>query len=189
MKILLIDNYDSFTWNLVHYLEGEQTDVDVVRNDEVDFVVAEGYDKIILSPGPGLPKDAGKMPLIIHHFAGKKPILGVCLGFQGIVEYYHGSLYNQEEVKHGISEKCRVDAASKLFRDLPEEFEVGLYHSWAADRETFPRELIITAESENDVIMAFEHKRLPIAGVQFHPESILTQGGQQIVNNFLFNFH
>lgn len=183
-----MDNYDSFTYNLVHYLEGLGAFVEVYRNDEVDFDRIEGADKIVLSAGPGLPRDAGKLPLVIHNYAGKKPILGVCLGFQAIVEFYHGNIYNQEAVKHGIAEDCKVDTNSRLFKDVPENIKIGLYHSWAAKDEKFPRELIVTAKSENDVIMAFEHKRLPIAGVQFHPESVLTEHGHQIMKNFLHNF-
>lgn len=189
LRILLVDNYDSFTYNLVHYLEGLGAIVDVRRNDEVTFDDVEGADKIVYSPGPGLPKDAGKMPLLIHSFAGKKPMLGVCLGFQAIIEYYHGAIFNQSEVKHGRAERCTFKTDSKLFSGLADTFNVGLYHSWAADPDKFPRELTITAISENSVIMAFEHKRLPIAGVQFHPESILTENGHEILQNFLSNFN
>jgi len=188
LKVLIIDNYDSFTYNLLHYFEGAGAEVNVVRNDLVVFEDVEVCDQLVFSPGPGLPKDAGKMPLLIDSFAGKKPILGVCLGFQGIVEFYHGEIYNQEKVKHGKAEKCKLDTTSKLFQNVPEEIHVGLYHSWAAKTDRFPRELVATAKSENDVIMAFEHKRLPIAGLQFHPESILTEHGHQIVENFILNF-
>jgi anthranilate synthase component 2 len=189
MKILIIDNYDSFTYNLVHYFEGFDVDVKVLRNDEVEFEDVENADKLVFSPGPGLPAKAGKMPLLIHSFAGKKPMLGVCLGFQAIVEFYHGVIYNQEIVKHGKAENCSVSVDSKLFHDVSPEIKVGLYHSWAAQIDRFPRELIVTAKSENGVIMAFEHKRLPIAGVQFHPESVLTEEGHQIIENFIKHFN
>jgi len=187
VRILLLDNYDSFTYNLAHYLEMAGAEVRTMRNDRIDFDEIDACDKLVFSPGPGLPKHAGKLMKVIHHYAGVKPMLGVCLGFQAIVEYYHGHLVNQAEVKHGISEKCRHDGHSNLFFGIPHEFQVGLYHSWAADDAHFPRELLATAFSENKVIMAFEHKRLPISGVQFHPESILTEYGHQLVRNFVLN--
>ena len=188
MNILLLDNYDSFTYNLVHYLEGLDCDVTVIRNDEVQVDGLNQYDKIVISPGPGLPKEAGELMNLIERYGESMPILGVCLGFQAIIEHYGGKLYNQETVKHGIFEQCNFEADSKLFKGLPANFKVGLYHSWAADADNFPAELKVTATSENDVVMAFEHKTLPLCGVQFHPESILTEHGKQIVQNFLFNF-
>ena len=195
MKILLIDNYDSFTYNLVHYLEGQDATVVVVRNDEINFDVVQQFDKIVLSPGPGLPKGAGLQPKLIEQFATVKPILGVCLGFQALVEFFGGKIFNQQDVKHGVAEKCRIvvpsgkiTSDSKLFAGIEKEFNVGLYHSWAAKKEKFPDDLKITALSENDIIMAFEHKALPVFGVQFHPESILTENGHQIIANFLKQF-
>lgn len=188
MNVLIIDNYDSFTFNLVHYFEGAEAKVTVLRNDEVSFNDVENCDQLVFSPGPGLPAEAGKMPYLIQSFAGKKPMLGVCLGFQAIVEFYHGELYNQEKVKHGKAEPCSLVTDSRLFDGMPDHIQVGLYHSWAAKPDRLPRELICTATSENGVIMAVEHKRLPIAGVQFHPESILTEHGHQIVRNFIQNF-
>ncbi|UKN02084.1 aminodeoxychorismate/anthranilate synthase component II [Paracrocinitomix mangrovi] len=189
MKILLVDNYDSFTYNLVHYFEGFDCDVDVVRNDELKGIVIDEYDKIVLSPGPGLPKEAAGMMEIIENWANKKPILGVCLGFQALVEHFGGDIYNQSIVKHGQAEKCNFDTTSKLFKGLPQQFNIGLYHSWAALRNTLPDEFVITANSENDVIMAIEHKSLPICGVQFHPESILTENGKEIIANFIRHFN
>ena len=189
MRVLLLDNYDSFTYNLAHYLEVAGAEVITMRNDKVNYSTIDSCHKIVFSPGPGLPKNAGKMKQIINKYAGEKPMFGVCLGFQALVEYYHGHLFNQDEVKHGVAEKCSLTSESKLFNGIPAEFNVGLYHSWAAKSDKFPRELTVTATSESGVIMAFEHKRLPIAGVQFHPESILTDHGMKIVANFLSKFN
>lgn len=188
MKILLLDNYDSFTYNLAHYIEGFDVDVDVLYNNIIDLESVKNYDKIVLSPGPGLPNQAGKLMEIIAMYHHSKPILGVCLGFQALVEFYGGSLYNQELVRHGVAEKASFNQNSRLFENTADEFKIGLYHSWAANPETFPKEFEITSKSENDVIMAFEHYELPIAGVQFHPESILSEHGFKIVENFIFNF-
>lgn len=188
LKVLLIDNYDSFTYNLVHYIEGLDVQVDVVFNDQLDLNTIEDYDKIVLSPGPGLPHEAGFLNEVIATYINKKPILGVCLGFQALVEHYGGSLFNQQEVKHGIAEIGKFDQTSKLFNATADEFRIGLYHSWAANPSDFPEDLQITGMSENGIIMAFEHKTLPIAGVQFHPESILSQHGRKIVENFIFDF-
>jgi len=184
----LVDNYDSFTYNLKHYLESFDADVDVIRNDEIDLTKVDAYDKIVLSPGPGLPINAGKQNELIKKFASHKPILGVCLGFQALVEFFGGSIYNQEIVKHGVAENCKFDIQSKLFSNLPSTFKVGLYHSWAANKTNFPVDLKITASLTNAVVMAFEHVSLPIAGVQFHPESILTENGKKIIENFLGRF-
>ncbi len=189
MKVLILDNYDSFTYNLLHYVEGFDVEVDVCLNNEVDLATVGQYDKVILSPGPGLPKNAGKMPQLLEDYWDKLPILGVCLGFQALVEFFGGTLYNQTAVKHGISETCTVNLNSKLFNETAPHFKIGLYHSWAAERTSFPACLLETATSEKNIIMGFEHKTKPLAGVQFHPESILSQHGHQIVENFLFNFH
>lgn len=185
MKILIIDNYDSFTYNLVHYIEGLGAEVDVVFNNEINFKEVNNYDKIILSPGPGLPEDAGDMPQLIQEFINKKPILGVCLGFQAIIEFFGGTLFNQKKVKHGVSENCFFENNSQLFIDTAPSFKVGLYHSWAADPKTFPKALNITSKSEEGIIMAFEHQTLSVFGVQFHPESIMSEYGHQILKNFL----
>lgn len=188
LKVIIIDNYDSFTYNLVHYFEALDVEVSVVFNDQVKLEELEAYDKIVLSPGPGLPREAGKLMDVIDQYACSKPILGVCLGFQALVEYFGGQLYNQECVKHGVAEMAQFDQNSKLFKDTAEHFKIGLYHSWAANPSNFPPTLKITAKSEHHVIMAFEHENLPIAGVQFHPESILSENGLKIVENFIFNF-
>lgn len=189
LKILLVDNYDSFTYNLVHYLEGFDCEVKVERNDEINFKNVDSFDKIVLSPGPGLPSEALGMMKIIEIYADKKPILGVCLGFQALVEFFGGKIFNQNEIIHGHAVDCNFTPSSLLFKSLPSNFKVGLYHSWAAEKSSFPPILNITGESENGVLMAFEHSSLPIAGVQFHPESILTENGKEIIENFLTNFN
>jgi anthranilate synthase/aminodeoxychorismate synthase-like glutamine amidotransferase len=185
LKILLIDNYDSFTYNLVHYLEGAGADVTVWRNDEINFSALETFDQFVISPGPGLPKDAGDLMTFIGTIITQKPVLGVCLGFQAIVEHFGGKIYNQPIVKHGVAEKCRLIVSSPLFENIPSEFNVGLYHSWAANEENLPGELCVTALSENDIVMAFEHTSLAVYGVQFHPESVLTEHGHTVIRNFL----
>jgi anthranilate synthase/aminodeoxychorismate synthase-like glutamine amidotransferase len=172
----------------VHYIEGFDVSVDVVYNDKINLEQVKAYDKIVLSPGPGLPQGAGKLMELIAKYHKSKPILGVCLGFQALIEFYDGRLYNQEFVKHGVAEYAKFNQASRLFENTADEFKIGLYHSWAAQESSFPRELLITGKSENNVIMAFEHVNLPIAGVQFHPESILSEHGYKIVENFIFNF-
>jgi len=189
LKILLIDNYDSFTYNLVHYLEGLDCEVDVVLNDQINFDAIESYDKLVLSPGPGLPDESGDLMKVIEKFSNSKPILGVCLGFQALAQHFGGEIFNQDEIKHGRAEIGKFKSSSKLFAGIKEEFKIGLYHSWAAKKENFPPTLHITGESENNIIMAFEHDSLPIAAVQFHPESILTENGKAIINNFLSNFN
>jgi anthranilate synthase component 2 len=188
LKVLLVDNYDSFTYNLVHYIEGFDVDVSVIFNDQINLEEVAQYDKIVFSPGPGLPADAGLMNEIISTYADSKPMLGVCLGFQAIVEVFGGQLYNQLEVKHGVAVKAQFDTSSTLFKETAPEFEVGLYHSWAVHEKDLPKVFKPTARSIEGVLMAFEHKTRPIFGVQFHPESILSQYGKQIVKNFLFNF-
>lgn len=187
MQTLLIDNYDSFTYNIVHYLELNNAKVDVVLNDEIPFDKVLRYDKVILSPGPGLPNSSGDLMLFIEKFHAHIPMLGICLGFQAIVQWFGGDLINQTEVKHGVAEQCFFQNQTTLFKDVPQNFQVGLYHSWCANSSTFPKELKITAKSKHNVIMAFEHQKLPIYGVQFHPESIITENGLKIINNFLLS--
>lgn len=182
-KILLIDNYDSFTFNLVHYIEQLGGEVTVVRNDQVDLKKVAEFEKIVLSPGPGLPSESGKMPELIARFFDKKPILGICLGMQALAEFFGGKLYNQTEVKHGVSEKITIKS-SRLYEGIKGEMNVGLYHSWAVDLST-AENLIATAFSEKNVLMSFEHNQLPLAGVQYHPESVMTENGLRIIGNFL----
>ncbi len=187
MQILLIDNYDSFTYNIVHYLKLNNAKVDVVTNDKIPFNKIKQYNKVVISPGPGLPKDAGDLMLFIEKYHQQTPILGICLGFQALVEYFGGTLINQKQVKHGVSENCFFENNSTLFKHTPCQYHVGLYHSWSANPNNFPNQLQITAQSKNNVIMAFEHQNLPIYGVQFHPESIITENGLKIIQNFLVN--
>jgi len=169
-------------------MEGLDVTVDVVFNDNIPFEKINQYNKVVLSPGPGLPNESGDLMPFISKFHSTIPILGVCLGFQAIIEYFGGELYNQNDVKHGVTENCFFEPTSKLFKQTPQQFKIGLYHSWAAKQQNFPSELFITAQSENNIIMGFEHKKLPICGVQFHPESIMTENGLQIIKNFLLNF-
>ena len=185
MKVLLIDNFDSFTFNLFHYLEAEGAIVTVLRNDEIEIDSIPKFDKIVFSPGPGLPVQAGKMLEVIEKFHTTIPMLGVCLGMQALGEFFGGKLYNLTEVKHGKSERCKVIIESKLFEKIPTPFQVGLYHSWAVDINHVAS-LKPIAHSENQVLMALEHVSLPLFGVQFHPESILTEHGKQLIRNFIF---
>ena len=185
MRILLLDNYDSFTWNLHHLLE-PHADVDVVRNDAIGIDEAARYDRIVISPGPGLPNEAGIMMELLAKLLPTHSILGVCLGMQGIVEVCGGTLYNQDQVMHGVSVPCLiVDPVDPLFAGLPSPFEAGLYHSWAADPATLPLTLRITAHSEQGVIMGLRHATFRVCGVQFHPESVLTPLGEKIITNWI----
>ncbi|MCY0968090.1 anthranilate synthase component II [Chryseobacterium wangxinyae] len=188
-KILVFDNYDSFTYNLVQMIE-RLTDqkVDVYRNDEISLEEIAKYDKIILSPGPGIPEEAGILLELIKKYAPTKSILGVCLGQQAIAEAFGGNLINLSEIFHGVATSSKtIKKDSKLFQNLPEEIEVGRYHSWAVNSENFPEELEITATDNDGMIMALQHKTYDVHGVQFHPESILTPEGEVIIRNFLLN--
>ena len=186
MKIVVLDNYDSFTYNLVHALRKfEGVTVDVRRNDEIGENEADGYDKIVFSPGPGLPEEAGLMPLIIRKYAGKKPMLGVCLGHQAIGESFGGTLENMNDVLHGIATPITIVAKSYIFENMPEVFEAGRYHSWILERNSLPEVLEITSLDNEGRIMSFQHKEFDIQGVQFHPESILTPLGEQILENWV----
>jgi len=186
MKLLVLDNYDSFTYNLVHQLEKLGVDnMDVVRNDKIALEQIDQYDKILLSPGPGIPEEAGILKELVKHYAESKSILGVCLGHQAIVEVFGGKLINLETVFHGVATKVKVENSDGLFDGLPTEFLVGRYHSWIAERNTIPSELEITALDEEGTVMAISHKTLNIKGVQFHPESILTQHGEALLHNWL----
>ncbi len=187
MKILVLDNYDSFTYNLVHYiLEIADASVSVFRNDAISLEAVAEYDVIILSPGPGLPADAGIMPALIKQYAGKKSILGVCLGHQAIGEAFGGDLHNLTSVYHGL--ETPVDIAvpdSVLFADIPSPFMAGRYHSWVVQPEELPEELMVTATAEDGSIMAMRHREFSIYGVQFHPESVMTPYGKKMLANFL----
>jgi len=184
-KILVIDNYDSFTYNLVHYLEAFHCDVTVKRNDKLELKEVEDFDKIVLSPGPGLPDEAGLLKSIIKTYAPTKSILGVCLGLQAIAEVFGGSLINLDTVYHGIASTIKIVAEDDiLYRNIPETLEVGRYHSWVISTE-LPSDLIITSVDEKGMIMSLKHKILDVRGVQFHPESILTPLGEQILKNWV----
>ena len=191
MKILIFDNYDSFTYNLVHVVEKIiHGKVDVYRNDKISLEKVNDYDKIILSPGPGLPVESGLLLPLIKEYASSKSILGVCLGQQAIAESFGGSLINLKTVYHGVATKININEERTLsdndvFNSLPNELEVGRYHSWIVSKENFPDELEITAEDENGYIMALRHKIFDVQGVQFHPESVLTPMGEKIMRNWL----
>lgn len=187
MKILVFDNYDSFTYNLVHLVEKIlHQKVDVYRNDALPLESVKEYDKIILSPGPGIPEEAGLLLPLIKEYASTKSILGVCLGHQAIGQAFGGDLINLSTVYHGVAMPVKInDAAGDLFNGLPNEFEVGRYHSWVVAEKNFPAELEITARDENNFIMGLRHKKYDVQGVQFHPESVLTPLGDKIMKNWL----
>lgn len=189
MKILVFDNYDSFTYNLVHLVEKIlHQRVEVHRNDQIPLEKVKEYDKIILSPGPGIPVEAGLLLPLIKEYASSKSILGVCLGHQAIGEAFGGKLVNLDTVYHGVATNCKLLHTNlKLFKGLPGEIEVGRYHSWVLSDENFPKELDITARDENNYIMGLQHKKYDIMGVQFHPESVLTPNGELIMKNWLSN--
>ena len=185
-KIVVIDNYDSFTYNLVHYLEDLNCQVTVFRNDEFDINELQQFDKILLSPGPGIPDEAGLLKEVIKTYASSKSILGVCLGQQAIGEVFGGSLTNLEKVYHGVATNIKItNPDDTLFKDLPSEFEVGRYHSWVVSNENFPNDLIITSKDENGQIMSLKHNKFDVRGVQFHPESVLTPNGKKILENWV----
>ncbi len=191
MKILVFDNYDSFTYNLVHLVEKIlHQRIEVVRNDKIALGKVKEYDKIILSPGPGIPSEAGLLLPLIKEYAASKSILGVCLGHQAIGEAFGGRLVNLSTVFHGVATPVFLlnrtsPHRKKLFEGLPEKFEAGRYHSWIISDEDFPEELEVTARDENNYIMAIHHKTYDVQGVQFHPESVLTPKGEQIMRNWL----
>lgn len=185
MKTIILDNYDSFTYNLVHLVEQFTDLLEVYRNDEIELSELSKFDQIILSPGPGLPSEAGITMDVIKRYSSSKRILGVCLGLQAIAESFGGSLVNLDEVMHGISSQCLIDNQSKLFTGLNDSIEIGHYHSWAVDPEQVPDNFDITAKNDDGIIMALEHKELDICGVQFHPESVLTPCGIKIIENWM----
>jgi len=205
MKILVFDNYDSFTYNLVHLVQKIINDrVDVYRNDQIPLEKVKEYDKIILSPGPGLPCEAGLLLPLIKEYASSKPILGVCLGHQAIGEAFGGTLVNLSTVYHGVATPVKIVkrqtsnvkekngsrltshvSQNNLYEGLPDQLEVGRYHSWVVSKEDFPEELEITAEDDNGYIMGLQHKTYNVQGVQFHPESVLTPMGEKIMRNWL----
>jgi anthranilate synthase component 2 len=189
MRILVLDNYDSFTYNLVHLLEacGNVT-ITVTQNDAIDLSTIPTYDKIILSPGPGLPSEAGLMPELLQRYASTSTILGICLGWQAIGERFQSPLKNLSAVHHGIASKINLIAEDSLFQSCPSSFNVGRYHSWVIDENHVHSDLIITAVDEHHHIMAGRHKQFDVKGLQFHPESILSEYGKQIISNWLNGF-
>jgi len=185
-KIAVIDNYDSFTYNLVHYLEDLDNMVTVLRNDEFELEELQSFDKILLSPGPGIPDEAGLLKAVISKYAESKSILGVCLGQQAIGEVFGGSLINLDKVYHGVATKVTQSVTDEtLFNGLPNAFEVGRYHSWVVANANFPPVLEITSKDGNGQIMSLRHRTLDVKGVQFHPESVLTPFGKQIIENWV----
>jgi anthranilate synthase component II len=186
-KILVIDNYDSFTYNLVHYLEDLDCEVTVYRNDEFDIDEISGFDKILLSPGPGIPDEAGLLKAVIEKYAPTKSILGVCLGQQAIGEVFGGTLSNLDKVYHGVATMVKTSVEDELlFEGLGNEFEVGRYHSWVVNSD-LPDTLEATSYDENGQVMSLRHKTYDVRGVQFHPESVLTPNGKKILENWIKN--
>jgi anthranilate synthase component 2 len=186
-KILVIDNYDSFTYNLVHYI-GKISDspVEVYRNDEISLEKISCYDKILLSPGPGIPVEAGICLDLIREYAPKKSILGVCLGHQAIGEAFGGRLINLNKVYHGVSSKINIITANdRLYLGIPRQFEAGRYHSWIIDSKSLPECLEVTCYDEEGLIMGISHRKYDVRGVQYHPESVLTENGLAIIKNWL----
>ncbi|GHB89091.1 anthranilate synthase component II [Persicitalea jodogahamensis] len=186
MKILVLDNYDSFTYNLVYILRELHDRVDVVRNDKITLEAVADYDKILLSPGPGIPSEAGIMQDLVRQYAPSKSILGICLGHQGIGEVFGGALENMTDVLHGISDQNIVtDPTERLFKGLPPQFSVGRYHSWTVVPETVPDTMTITALDDKGRVMGLSHKQFDVRGLQFHPESVLTEYGKEMLQNWL----
>lgn len=186
MKVVIIDNYDSFTYNLAHLVKELGADVTVYRNDQFQLGEVDRFDKIILSPGPGIPSEAGLLMNVIRHYAGRKPMFGVCLGHQAIGEVFGARLTNLADVYHGVATPCTQFGNDPIFAGMPKRIEIGRYHSWAVDRAGFPEYLDVTAVSDDGCIMGLKHKNYDIHGIQFHPESVLTPEGKTIVRNWLY---
>jgi anthranilate synthase component 2 len=184
-NVLVIDNYDSFTYNLVHYLEDLGRTVTVKRNDRLTLDEVDAFDKIVLSPGPGIPDEAGLLKPIISEYASTKSIFGVCLGQQAIGEVFGGSLINLDKVYHGTATRIKIIGEDLIFKGLPEEIEVGRYHSWVVSPADLPEVLKVTSEDENGQVMSLRHKEYDVCAVQFHPESVLTPEGKTILENWL----
>ena len=187
IKTVIIDNYDSFTYNLSHLLKELGASVTVVRNDKFRIVDLEQFDKIVLSPGPGIPSEAGLMPQVIKAYAGRKPILGICLGHQAIGEAFGAKLLNIGNVVHGVATPAHLTAQDYLFEGLASDLEVGRYHSWVVDDKDLPQCLEVTSRSDDGYIMSLRHREYDVRGIQFHPESVLTPQGKIIINNWLNN--
>lgn len=185
MKTVIIDNYDSFTYNLSHLVKELGAEVSVVRNDQFRLSELKPFDKIILSPGPGIPTEAGLLMDVIDAYASVKPILGVCLGHQAIGEYFGGKLTNLSQVFHGIASIISITAPDYIYKELPAQVQVGRYHSWVVDNEGLPDCLEVTSVSEEGQIMSLRHKQYDVRGIQYHPESVLTPEGRKIIANWL----
>ena len=185
MKIVIIDNYDSFTYNLSHLIKEIGAEVTVIRNNQFTLNQLERFDKIVLSPGPGIPSEAGLLLDVIKTYKGRKPILGVCLGHQAIGEVFGGTLENLSDVFHGVATEGTQFSNDYIFDSLPKRITMGRYHSWVVSRENFPTCLEVTAVSDEGQIMALKHKNYDIHGIQFHPESVLTPEGKTILRNFI----
>jgi anthranilate synthase component 2 len=188
MKILVLDNYDSFTYNLVYLIRqlGYGQQLDIRRNDAFALDEVEQFDKILLSPGPGIPSEAGLMPEVLQRYAATKSILGICLGHQAIAEAFGGQLHNLAEVQHGVASMLTV-VPDRLFEGLPTQFAVGRYHSWVVDESQLPAELEVIGRTPDQQIMAIRHRQFDLRGLQFHPESILTEHGTKLIQNWLQN--
>ena len=186
MKIAIIDNYDSFTYKLSHLVKELGAEVTVVRNDQFELADLEAYSKIILSPGPGIPSEAGLLLDVIRTYAGRKPILGVCLGLQAIGEVFGGKLENLSDVFHGVATPCHIIADDPIFSGIDRDITIGRYHSWVVSKEDFPDCLEVTAVSDEGQVMALRHRELNVRGIQFHPESVLTPDGKKMIQNWLF---
>ncbi len=185
MKTVIIDNYDSFTYNLAHLVKELGAEVSVVRNDQFRLSELKPFDKIILSPGPGIPTEAGLLMDVIDAYASVKPILGVCLGHQAIGEYFGGKLTNLSQVFHGVASTISITAPDYIYKELPAQVQVGRYHSWVVDNEGLPDCLEVTSVSEEGQIMSLRHKQYDVCGIQYHPESVLTPEGRKIIANWL----
>ena len=186
MKIVIIDNYDSFTYNLSHLVKELGAEVTVYRNDQFELSQLEAFSKIILSPGPGIPSEAGLLLDVIRTYAGRKPILGVCLGHQAIGEAFGGRLENLSDVFHGVATPCHIIADDPIFSGIERDITIGRYHSWVDSREGLPECLEVTAVSDEGQIMALRHRELNVRGIQFHPESVLTPEGRKMLQNWMF---
>ena len=186
MKIVIIDNYDSFTYNLSHLVKELGAEVTVLRNDQFELSDLQQFSKIILSPGPGIPSEAGLLCDVIRTYAGRKPILGVCLGHQAIGEVFGAQLENLSDVFHGVATPCNIVADDPIFSGLPADITVGRYHSWVVSNNGLPDCLEVTAKSSENQIMALRHRELNVRGIQFHPESVLTPDGKQMLQNWMY---
>lgn len=184
-NILFIDNFDSFTYNVVHYCEALNAKVTVVRNNEIPWSSVMNFNGVVLSPGPGLPEESGYLMAFISTFWNKIPMLGICLGLQAMAIHDEAKLKNLDEVLHGVSTTIRTVGSATLFAGLPEHFSVGHYHSWAVDSEHLPKSFRVTARNSDQLIMAIQHNELPLMAVQFHPESVLTEYGMEMLKNWI----